>query len=310
MMQYQSTDIAALIGSVLNQDDVWNTTSQASISSMNFPDQLLGRRKEILRGDIHREWGRWFIEQFMDERYFIENINYPKVFLEVNAILKNILSWDFEEDKVKTLARIITKYVLDQVQFVKSTRKRKVLDNKDKSFLLSLYSSQPRCWLTGLPFSDNAIDLFLGYEPGPIMLPEFVDKYLPIGLLQQHLTIEIDHLYPFHCGGDDDFANFKLICGWANRVKSSQISFYMKGTGNVGKSNIGLDNYYWALRAIGMRRKCEHPNCTATLENSPLTIESYHGEGKIINPISMKVLCYDHIQDKERFIKREKFIAS
>lgn len=307
MISSHSKDIAALIGSVLNQEDVWNANSQATISSMNFPDQLLGRRKDLLRGDIHREWGRWFIEQFIDEKYFKQNVNYPVVLVDVKKILDSILSWDFEEEKIRELTRIITKYVLEQVDLAKSTRRRKVLDYRDKSFLLSLSKEQPRCWLTGVAFSEVAVNQFLGYETGSIILPDFIDKYLPIGILQQHLTIEIDHLYPFYCGGEDDFTNYKLICGWANRVKSSQISFYMKGTGDIGRQHFGVDNYYWALRAIGMRRRCEHPNCNATLENSPLTIESYHGEGKIINPISMKVLCYDHIKDTDRFVKRENF---
>lgn len=307
-MMTQSNDIAALIGSVLNHEDVWDANSQSSISSITFPDQLLGRRKDLLRGDIHREWGRWFIEQFMDEKYYKNNINYPIVWKDVKNILNNILSWDYEEEKIKNIAKIITKYVLDQVYLARASRKRKVLSYRDRGFLLSLFKEQPRCWLTGIPFSENAIDKFLGHGSRDIILPDYIDKHLPIGTIEQHLSIEVDHLYPLYYGGTNEIENFRLICGWANRVKSSQVSFYMKGTGDIGSQKIGIDNYYWALRAIGMRRKCEHHNCNATLENSPLTIESYHGEGKIINPISMKVLCYDHIMDKERFVKREKFI--
>lgn len=303
------TDIAALIGSVLNHKDVWNANSQFEISALNFPEQLLGRRKDLLRGDIHREWGRWFIEQFMDEKYYKKEINYPMVWIDVKEILDNILGWEYEDEKKKYIARVITQYVIEQVELSKKSRKRNVISLDDKNFLLSLHNKQPRCWLTGVPFSENAIDTFLGYRYKSIDLPSFIDRYLPIGVIEQHLLIEVDHLYPLHSGGDNELDNYKLICGWANRVKSSQISLYMKGTGAIATQNLGIDNYYWALRAIGMRRRCEHPGCNATLDNASLTIESYHGQGKLINPISMKVLCYDHIQDKERFIKRDSFLA-
>jgi hypothetical protein len=303
-------NIAAIIGSILNKNDAWDISSQNEISSITFPEQLLGARKDLLKGDIYREWGRWFIEQFIDVKYFSQDIIYPTVWVEVNNVLERILGWDFDYEKKKYLSHTIAKYVIERVSFIKQQKRRRKVTRKDKDFLLSLYDKQPRCWLTGLPFSEEAIENFRGYKELKPKLPKYIDQYLPIGIIEQHLAIEVDHLYPFTYGGDDDVDNYKLICGWANRVKSSQISLYMRGTGSLAKNNafFNLDNYYWALRVIGMKRKCEHPGCTAHIETSPLTISSYHGEGKLINPISMRVLCYDHASEKDRFIKREAYL--
>lgn len=294
----------------MNPENIWCNTTQNDLSHMIFPDSFLGPRRDLLKGDMYREWGRWFIEQFIDEKYLINGTSYVEVLYDVYAIVGQIVGWSYDEKNKREIAGVISQYVVNRVKYcIKDGIKRRKITNYEKLDLLNILGVQPRCWMTGLLFSEQAIEAFLGNKSAVIPLPAFVDKYMPIGVTQRHLKIEIDHLYPFSLGGNDDIDNYKLICGWANIMKSSQTSIYGRGTlfRKELSEYLNVNNYYWALRAIGLKRKCECDSCHKTLDNSQLTISSFHGAGKLINPISMKVYCYDHADKKGRFVSRDEF---
>lgn len=303
-------DINFIINSIMSPENMWCNHTQNELSHMSFPDSFLGPRRDLLKGDMYREWGRWFIEQFIDERYLTNGTSYVEMLRDVYTIVNSIVGWTYDEKSRKEIAGIISKYVMKRVNFcVSDNTKRRKLTKLDKHDLLYFLGSSPRCWMTGLLFQETAIDIFLGDREAKIKLPSFVDKYMPIGINERHLMIEVDHLYPFTLGGSDDLDNYRLICGWANIIKSSQTSIYSRGTLFTREIStyLNVNNYYWALRTIGLKRKCECADCNKTLENSQLTISSFHGQGKLVNPISMKVFCYDHADKGNRFISREKF---
>ncbi|WP_235501704.1 HNH endonuclease domain-containing protein, partial [Trabulsiella odontotermitis] len=193
---------------------------------MSFPDPMLGFRRDLLKGDMYREWGRWFIEQFIDAKYLSNNVTYAEIFYDVFLIIDKICGWTYDRNDKQEISGIISKYVLQRIRIITESYKRKKISLSEKRELLELLGDKPRCWLTGMLFSQEAIDLFLGRQNATIKLPDYVDKYMPIGLIDRDLKIEIDHLYPFALGGDDSIENFRLICGWANMVKSSQVTMY------------------------------------------------------------------------------------
>ncbi|EFO5516625.1 hypothetical protein HN069_000793 [Salmonella enterica] len=276
---------------------------------MSFPDPMLGFRRDLLKGDMYREWGRWFIEQFIDVKYLSSNVTYPEIFYDVFRIIDTICGWTYDRTDKMEVSGIISRYVLQRVNIITESNKRRRVSLSERRELLDLLGEKPRCWLTGMPFSPEAIAIFLGERDVKIKLPDYVDKYMPIGLVERDLKIEVDHLYPFALGGDDSIENFRLICGWANMVKSSQVSMYGRGTKYTKsiRPYQSIDNYYWAIRTLGLKRKCECDGCKNNLENSLLTISSFHGAGKIINPISMKIMCYEHAYENDRFVLRTNF---
>ncbi len=74
--------------------------------------------------------------------------------------------------------------------------------------------------------------------------------------------------------------------------------------GQYGEKFTGIN--VWSRNQI-LKRKCECDGCKNNLENSQLTISSFHGAGKIINPISMKIMCYEHAYENDRFVLRTNF---
>lgn len=303
-------DVNFIVNSIMNPENIWCNKTQNDLSHMLFPDSFLGPRRDLLKGDMYREWGRWFIEQFIDEKYLTNGTSYVEVLSDVYNIICQIVGWSYDEKSKREISGIISQYVINRVKYcLKDSVKRRKISLSEKKELLYVLGENPRCWMTGMQFSEQAHDVFLGNKDCVIPLPLYVDKYMPIGLNSRHLRIEIDHLYPFSLGGGDEIDNYRLICGWANIVKSSQTSIYGKGTlfKKELSTYLNVNNYYWSLRAIGLRRKCECNTCKNSLDNSQLTISSFHGSGKLINPISMKVYCYEHADKTARFVKREDF---
>ncbi|MFE8729754.1 hypothetical protein, partial [Aeromonas hydrophila] len=68
--------------------------------------------------------------------------------------------------------------------------------------------------------------------------------------------------------------------------------------------------YYWVLRLIGLRRKCEHPGCNKTIENCELRVRSSLGKSKLITPLNMQVVCEEHDDLDDRFVLASEFNES
>ncbi|WP_068714518.1 HNH endonuclease [Vibrio tritonius] len=311
-MSSDISDIRLLASSILSEENVWDWENQRELASLKTPDILLGIRKDIIQGDITREWLRWIIEQFVDYSHIGTNCTIVKVYSDIYSCIDKLIGLQENDDYKINISKQLSKLVLSRMEKLNKSSRRKSISNEVKRDLIDIYSSGDslRCWLTGYEFSPEAIFNFDApkSERVNLKLPEFVDRLKPIGLNESDLRIEVDHLYPFSLGGKDDIDNYRLICGWANRVKSNHITAYSPG--NRLNQNSGFwprSYYYWLLRLIGLRRKCEYPGCKNNLGNSELTVESIFGPTKNITPASMRVVCREHSVLPNRYIKREDF---
>lgn len=297
-----------LAGSVLQADNNWDLGIQKKLAEYKTPDYLIGARGSLLQGDISREWFKWIVDQFVDSSFFHGSVNYFQVYTDVERSIEHLVGNQRDDDDKKNLTKSISDMVFERIKFLNTEeRRRKNISTSIKEDLLGIYGPKPRCWLTGIEFTEAALHNFTAKSADKVdlKLPTYVDKYRPIGLNTRDLSIEVDHLFPFSNGGSDDLSNYRLICGWANRVKSNHITGYSTGTRVRGASKIYPNSFfYWVIRLIGLKRKCEVPGCTNDIYNSELTVCSHLGGSKAITPVSMKVICKHHDTRANRYIKR------
>lgn len=297
-----------LAGSILQPNNNWDISVQRELSALKNPDYLIGPRVDLLQGDISREWFKWIVDQFVDKSFFSKTTNYYKIYADVKQSIEFLVGNQKNCDDKNEITRLISNRVEERINFLNlEERRRKAITLSVKEDLLSIYGPKPRCWLTGLEFSNDALFNFTAKQADKVSLklPTYVDKYRPIGVNERDLSIEVDHLYPFSYGGEDDLSNYRLICGWANKVKSNHVTGYSPGTKVSGASKLYPNNFfYWVIRALGLKRKCEVPGCTNHIGNSELTICSHIGDTKAITPVSMKVVCKQHDTRAGRYVKR------
>ncbi|AXT38445.1 hypothetical protein D1814_07060 [Alteromonas sp. BL110] len=298
-----------LAGSILQPNNNWDISVQKQLSAFKNPDYLIGPRVDLLQGDISREWFKWIVDQFVDKRFFNEKTNFFEIYTDVRDSIELLIGNQKDEDDKQKISELISISVEQRINFLKQDdRNRKNITTTIKEDLLTIYGQEPRCWLTGLKFSQEAVFNFTAkkVDKQPIQLPTFVDRYRPIGTNERDLCIEVDHLFPFSYGGPDDLNNYRLICGWANRVKSNHITGYSTGTKVSGASKLFPTSfYYWVIRTLGLKRKCEVAGCNNNITNSELTVCSQLGSSKAITPVSMKVICKDHDNRENRYIRRD-----
>lgn len=292
------SSIKQIQNSVLTPEGVWDWNVQQEISDIKPPDLLMGVRRNMMHGEIVREWSKWIIEQFIDENHLNENASFGEILKDVYFTLDSLVGGQVSGDDKKSIAKILSQMVLNRIRQITIAKKRRVnLSSQTKGSLLGIYGPRPRCWLTGYQFTDEAIHNFTACknEHRVLKLPAFIDRYKPMGLCERDLTIEVDHLYPFSLGGTDDIDNYRLVCGWANSVKSNHVTGYSTGTrADISENLFPKRYYYWVVRLIGMRRKCEISGCTNHIGNDELTVRSSLGNSKIVTPISMQVVCQEH----------------
>ncbi|EJL6603023.1 TPA: hypothetical protein PMB21_001260 [Vibrio cholerae] len=308
-------EIKHLNSSILSDESAWSWSDQVALSSLKSPDILIGARRDLLQGDISREWVKWIVEQFIDHKYINSEYSYVSIYGDVHDSVSRLVGLQVHEEEKREIVSKISDLVIDRVKLLKKEWSRKPITLNVKEELLEIYSidNRVRCWLTGYEFSKEAIYNFQSpkSEHLSLKLPEYVDRIKPIGLKSNDIRIEVDHLYPYSLGGEDSIDNYRLICGWANRVKSNHISGYSPGNRLSQKNGIWPKSYYyWLIRLIGLRRRCEHPGCDRNLGNSELTVESAFGSSKALTPASMKVVCYQHSSLENRFIRRKDFTDS
>lgn len=304
--------IKQLNSSVLSCDSSWDLKNQKELAGLKPPDLLMGIRTDLLQGDITREWCKWIIEQFIDHEFLISEVSFIRVYKEVSDCLERMLGKQIDNDDKLEISKHISNLVLERIEYIKEEeRRRKSITTDIKEELLTIYGTNPRCWLTGYKFSKEAIFNFTASKVDKVELnlPIYVDRYRPIGVVARDIGIEVDHLHPFSLGGKDCIDNYRLICGWANKVKSNHISGYSYGTKVTGKDKLYPKSYYyWVLRVLGLKRKCEVSGCKNDIYNSELTVCSSLGSSKSINPVSMMVVCKDHDTLNDRFLKRKSLI--
>lgn len=298
-------DIKQIQGNSFSGLNSWNWQAQIELAGFTAPDLLMGIRKDMVKGDVTREWYKWIVEQFIEQRYLETPVTFPYIYADVLKTVESLIGIQMSHDDKIEISKVISDLVLKRLKIIQTERNRRRITKSLKGELLQIYGTQPRCWLTGYKFTEEAIFNFTCSAEEKITLekPFYIDRYMPIGQNTRDLEIEVDHLHPFSLGGDEDLDNYRLICGWANKVKSNHVSGYSVGTRTDGKSLYPNSYYYWALRLVGLKRKCESPGCKKSVNDTQLKICSTLGGNKIVTPLSMKVVCDEHDEMKERFIK-------
>jgi hypothetical protein len=122
--------------------------------------------------------------------------------------------------------------------------------------------------------------------------------YKPRGLIERDLRIEIDHVFPFSQGGQDE-DNLQLACGWCNRHKSAHLSIYdVEGQPrSAGQNSLGISSVpqpFWVVRLLALNRTCEYQSgCTRSVQTAELTVAAIRESGAL-NPTNLRVTCREH----------------
>ena len=297
-----------------NSSSIWDKSLLSALAGLHVPDSLLGRRHSLFRADINEQWARWFVEGIADPHcYTGANFSYARLFKDVlTEVEKRFKIATFSESK--ELAAITARILRDKIILFQADRKRKTISSTEKTLLIELSGSPPRCWICGMAFSKEAIDNFIFRERHKVPLPEFIDILKPRGLKERDLSVEIDHVVPYSHGGKNE-GNLQLACGWCNRYKSNFASIYdVDGRPRLaGPNNFGIRSLpqpFWTVRLLAVERKCEYSKgCSISANSDAVTVAPFVSTGAM-NPSNLHVTCYPHdplrdirLQPKEVILK-------
>ncbi|KAM3091286.1 HNH endonuclease [Phormidesmis sp. 146-35] len=288
----------------------WQMANLSTIAGLLVPDFVTGKQDTVLRADINTLWTQWFLESICDPERFVGS--YPSYAHVVHAVKLEVpsLFTNVEVSKQGELVKQIARLVYKEIER-RQVRDRVAFDSSIKDALWDIYGPEPRCWICGYKFSQWAIDKFLGrITSEEIPQPQFIDYLKPRGINKRDFQIEIDHVFPFSGGGDDDSSNLRLACGWCNAYKSDRLSIYDVGAKpptvqHPRLGRISVPHPFWTVRLLSLHQKCEYESgCDKTIENSELTVTSRHQEGSM-NPVNLRLTCLDHDHlGSDRFISR------
>ncbi len=293
-------EVVALNAAFGMPKDVWEKVGIERLALFAFPDSLVGRRQSLLKADMHQQWLRWFVESIVDPRQIAaQRLPYPHVFKAVlDAISQRYADQDKTQSEKAALSSVIAGIACSIAESISAAVSRSAISSSQKSLLLQLAGSSPRCWICGAPFSEQAIECFLYSKKTDIPTPMFLDVFKPRGLVERDLRIEIDHVYPFSRGGLDD-DNLRLACGWCNKHKSAHLSMYeVEGQPrHVAFRNgilCSIPQPFWTVRLLATVKNCEHPEgCDKSTTTSELTVVKSNQSGAP-NPTNLRVTCFEH----------------
>lgn len=274
----------------------WSSEVVRILATRHVPDRVLDRRAPIVRADAFSQWAQWFIEGIANPLKYVR-LGYAHLFKDVLSVVSQRFSTHTKPEQLEA-ARTIAAILMARVEALRMRRERRVLTREQRILLLDLAGQPPKCWACGFVFSRPAVDNFVRGERSAIPVPPFVDILKPIGLKQQDLRIEVDHVFPFAQGGAEE-ENLRLACGWCNRHKSSLISLYeVEGRPRqAGPSPLAIPSLpqpFWIVRILAVQRRCEHPDgCSASVDTSEMTVAPISTMGTL-NPCNLKVTCYGH----------------
>lgn len=280
-------------------ENTWQISNLSNIAQTRIPDFITGNQDVILRADITTLWTQWFLESICDPERFIEN--YPGYAHVVHSV-KNEIPFLFSNIPIAKHGEIIRQIskLLDGEIKRRHIQHRVTFDSRIKNMLLDIYGSEPRCWICGYKFSTWAMKKFSGQITSEeVPQPQFIDYLMPRGLNSRDLQIEIDHVFPFSEGGEEDIENLRLACGWCNVHKSNRLSLYDVASkpGIIHHPNLGrvtVPHPFWNVRLLSLHRQCQHEGgCDRTVDNAELTITSRHPKGSM-NPMNLRVTCIEH----------------
>ncbi|WP_028324753.1 HNH endonuclease [Desulfatirhabdium butyrativorans] len=293
------TDEVSFITQALhNLAGTWNNATLSGLAALQVPENVLGRRRSLLRADINEQWAIWFIESLADPRRYAGNdVSYAFLFRDVLTVVDQRFH-TFTKPEKKRIASTVARILQQRVLAFQAKRQRQPVSRSEKISLIELAGSSPRCWLCGWQFTKEAIDNFIQQGRREIPLPKFIDFLKPRGLKQRDLSIEIDHVVAHVHGGENE-GNLRLACGWCNRYKSALTSIYdVEGRPRqVKPNNLGINSLpqpFWIVRLLATERVCEHPEgCDCSADDSEMTIAPICNGGAL-NPSNLRVTCYSH----------------
>jgi hypothetical protein len=288
---------------------VWDPEKYDSFSSQTPPDVIFSGDASI-KSDILMHWISWFCQSMCHLESVEKNFSKAKLYSLVRRGLENF-SPKFNGQDVSNICLLITNMLFSHMEILNG-RNRARLTSRKKQEIISVKSpivskfggnslnnkGKLCCWICGYKFCQNAIDRFLENESAAIELPEFVDVYMPRGLHERDLTIEVEHKIPFSKGGGDldDLDNIELSCGWCNKYKSNFLSIYDANLvpkvymhPKINKK-ISIPQPYWAIRKLAYDHRCSHEGCN-NAKDLYITTRNPHGAA---TPLNLTVVCKEH----------------
>ena len=280
-------------------EGIWDSDTIRAVSRLMVPDRIYGGREELLRGDIHFVWARWFVESICDPARFVhrENGRYGQIFFVVFKQLQAMLG-DLPKDELRVFASSMAQLLSSEVDR-RLSKGRDLISLDERWRLIEQQTSHPRCWVCGYEFSEAAQRLFLKERVEAALAPLlFVDCMTARGKTARDLSIEVDHVLPVAAGGGGG-ENLRLACGWCNRNKSDNLSLYDQAFApqRVRHPALGIistPRAFWVVRLLAFRGRCESPaGCDRTVKNSELMVAARNPEGAM-NPANLIVVCPEH----------------
>lgn len=187
-------------------DDPANAWRSAELdkSALNAPpDAMLPRHAAMLRADTYAIWVRWFIEGLCNPLRYVDDEKKTLIDVYADALERVDRLYPSEpQDEREDFARTIAVRVMREVE-----RHRKLgrtgASSALKQELIDSAPHDPRCWICGYKFGQDAIDRFLKHRSGiKLTKPEFVDILRPRGLSERDVGIEVEHMVLVAIGGE------------------------------------------------------------------------------------------------------------
>jgi hypothetical protein len=288
----------------------WSGATLAAHAAYGVDNAILGMSSELVRGDAHQLWRRWFLEGLCDVTQLVQK---PRMSvrlhlqrrLEELGILGNATEISDLVDQLDSLlwSEICRAKEIDKKQKKSeggpASRSRIPEDVKLKVWDLAGEGSAGRrvrrCAYCRTAFSKAAEARFVTKTNVPVESPLYVDYLTGRGSDERHACVEFDHVRPVFLGGEDTVDNVRLACGWCNAVKREFSLIYDVGARDKPFRHPQLGRVHrpheiWVLRLLATSEHCDSRGCRSQGEML-VSPRSLHGRP---NPTNLRVTCLEH----------------
>jgi 5-methylcytosine-specific restriction endonuclease McrA len=294
----------------------WHQNVVHELASQITPDSVFGRRSQLLKADFNRIIAAWFAIGLADPLRYVAltGAHHAFVFRDVLGAVSYRFH-DLTKPEQKELAVVVARHITSIVDTLKRLTKRRQYALAERSEMLALAGTTPRCWICGYEFDELALNSFLGQADNRTRRkPDFLDVYKPLGLTSRDTQVEIDHVLPFSLGGGEA-NNLALSCGWCNRHKGAMTSIYESEGGArpvlvPHETFSTLPQPFWTIRTLAIQRTCEHPEgCSRNTDNAEMTVAPVCIGGSP-TPANLRVTCYEHDPIRDTRLQTRRIIES
>lgn len=287
-----ATELQRFLDNALGERaNCWQQGGVNALGALSAPDSLFGAYPSLFRGDVHRLWAEWFLGACVDvDRLARDASSYPLIYKTVRDYCVQAAQPAFAAEE---LAKVLARLANEEACRLRVQQKRPSISRGDRQLMVDLADGQPRCWICGYKFRDEAIDNFLECkQTHSIPAPRIVDLFKPIGLKPRDMGVEVDHVLPLSKGGSDG-DNLRMACGWCNRHKSNHASLYDVGGGDRPASAAGtyysLPQPLWVVRMLAHTGRSELSGTSSN--EAELTVTLRRAGGKATPPNLRVVTC-------------------